>query len=62
MDDDGNKKLSISEFKKGIKDYGMALSDQVGIAICVLLAYTKMNMFAEARLNNKYCHIPALYI
>ena len=29
MDDDSNKKLDMSEFKKGISDYGLVLEDVV---------------------------------
>ena len=29
MDDDGNKKLDLNEFRKGISDYGLVLEDEV---------------------------------
>jgi hypothetical protein len=29
MDDDGNKKISLAEFKKGVRDYGVQLDDAV---------------------------------
>ncbi len=28
MDDDGNKKLDFEEFKKGLHDYGVEVSDE----------------------------------
>ena len=30
IDDDGSRSLDFSEFKKGLKDYGVAVSDAVG--------------------------------
>lgn len=29
MDDDGSKSLDLSEFKKGLHDYGLTVSDKV---------------------------------
>lgn len=30
MDDDGSKSLDLAEFKKGLHDYGLTISDKVG--------------------------------
>ena len=32
-DDDGSKNMNFEEFKKGLKDYGLDLSDEVWTAI-----------------------------
>ena len=35
MDDDGSKSLDFAEFKKGIRDYGLAVDDAVS-GVCGL--------------------------
>lgn len=30
IDDDGSRSLDLAEFKKGLKDYGVSVSDTVG--------------------------------
>ena len=36
MDDDGSKSLDFAEFKKGLNDYGMGVSEEVTIHWCML--------------------------
>lgn len=36
MDDDGSKSLDFAEFKKGLNDYGMGVSEEVTTHWCML--------------------------
>ena len=43
MDDDGSKSLSYDEFKKGVRDYGVGLTESVRYLHCIA-EYTALSL------------------
>lgn len=55
MDDDSNKKLDMSEFKKGISDYGLVLED--GVSKTFYLCQIKFFSFNLMTEPNIFMHL-----
>ena len=68
MDDDGSKSLDLSEFKKGLHDYGLTVPDKVRHAnseqetsklSCILRG--RKNMLSDLRIfyctSNRLCNL-----